>query len=28
VLNTLGITIKLTPPTTDKDPGHPAKEEA
>ena len=26
VLNTLGITIKLTPPTTDKKPGQTAKE--
>jgi hypothetical protein len=26
VLNTLGITIKLTSPATDKNPGHTAKE--
>ena len=26
VLNTLGITIKLTSPVTDKNPGHTAKE--
>lgn len=27
VLNTLGIAIKLTPPATDKNPGHTAKDE-
>jgi y4mF family transcriptional regulator len=28
VLNTLGVTMRLNPPTIDKSPGHPAKEGA